>query len=238
MSMTLRWRAEWMKLPKSLLPGIVIPAVAIVAVKWLGFTLRQSELISQNRYSWQSFLGSFSLQLNQMMKPLLMATLVAYLYQIEQEAEGWKLCLIQPTGRRWFFGSKIVISWLGLACFMAVLAFIYLAAGAQLFNDPIPWSKLTTLWYSGCAFLTPVLVAQHLLTLILRNPFAAVGVCLCGNLMGTLGSDPWRWCLPWFYPSLTGLGLEGEAITAYIRGGGLGLVLLVVAWILMMRKDV
>lgn len=233
-----RWKAEWMRLPRiPFVLGVVIPAMGLVGFKWLGFYLNRTDLIEQGRYSWMSFLASFSLQLHQMLLPLLVAGIVAYLYQIEYEADGWKLSVVQPKGRSRFLTAKFAFSFFGIAVFLAVLILAYLAAGSFLFVEAVPWRTLATMWISGMVFLFPVVAIQHVLTLSTRQPFTAVGVCLAGNLVGSLGADSIRAILPWFYPTLIGAGFE-SAEGAYLRASGMGLVLMVLAWILMMRRDV
>lgn len=234
------WRAEWIKLPKLPLTLAVFGiAGGIVGLKTLGFLIRREEVVRRGLYNWEGFLGGFSQNFNQMLLPLVVAALVAFSHHLEAEQHGLRLCLRQPPSRGLWFGVKNGWMLFWLLVMLSSMTLGYLICGALLFTDaPVPWEQLGTLVLSGMVFSLPTFAAQQLLTVLLRNPLSAMGLCLFGLITAALGAGTWIWGWPWYYSRFVGIPLNGDTALVYGRALGTAFLTIAAATVIFSRRDV
>lgn len=233
------WKAEWQKYNPWILICLVSGSSAgIVALKTLGFLLRQPNLEAHSRYHWAAFFQAGHMEWSQMLAPLTLATWAAYVCWIETEANTWKLLLIQPRGRQATFFAKFSLLSLALVTFFAIHLFALIFAGMMLFPDQsMPLWELLLFHSLGPIFCAPILAVQWALALRFHHPIASLAICMIGNIIAIFNTGSWTQWLPWHYTKYLGPATLQEQGTPLAIAVILSLGLIWLAYADFMRKD-
>jgi len=188
-----------------LVTAVMVPA-GFVALKGGVFALRGEESFGVDRYSFGYFFSVGQFFWDRLLIPLLAVVVCAWLVSLEDESGQWKVLLSQPLPRGAFYLSKLTI-----ACATVLL----LQCAWWFFHSVCGWSLglngREALWVAGpqalrvAVALAPVICVQLLLSVLLRSPFASLGIGIVGNtaslvLAGT-AINPWH---PWGLAQLAG----------------------------------
>jgi hypothetical protein len=183
----------------------VLPA-GLVMLKAAVFVLRGEEGLGADRYTFAYLFSIGQFFWERLLVPLLAVTGCAWLFWLEDEYGQWKVMLAQPVPR-----VAVYLAKLALACAMVFLLqlswWAFHAAGGLVLGldgrEAIGSAAPHALRVA--AALTPVVGVQLLLSLLLRSPFAALGIGVVGNvaslvLAGT-ALNPWH---PWGLAQVAG----------------------------------
>jgi hypothetical protein len=182
-----------------------VPA-AFVVLKAAVFVVRGQDGLGVDRYSFEYLFSIGQFFWERLLVPLLAVTGCAWIFWLEEEHGQWKVLLVQPVPRAAVYLAKWTV-----ACSLVVVLQIawwafHAAAGLALGlggREGIAAVAVHALRIA--AALTPVLGIQFLLSLLTRNPFAALGIGVVGNvaslvLAGT-ALNPWH---PWGLAQVAG----------------------------------
>ena len=207
MSMRAAWSAEIRKHPP-VMTCILITGLplGIAGLKGLGFLIRKTHLLQQQRFHWQAFLQAGHMEFVQMLVPLTLASWAAYLCWNETEANAWKWILAQPISRTQVILAKLAILGCWLLAFLCLHGLAQLGVGAWLFRGQTPpVGVFADALLLAPLFLAPILVVQLWLSLRFSNPMVPLGICLLANLLVLLTASSWEYILPWHYVQYMGL---------------------------------
>ena len=200
-------RCEFTKLRRArvLLSALMVPA-GFVTLKIGVFVLRGEEGLGVDRYTFGYLFSIGQFFWERLLIPLLAVTLCAWLVWLEDESGQWKVLLTQPVSRGAFFMAKLTI-----ACALVFLVelcwwLFHTSVGIGLgLHDrevigPAGFHALRV-----AAALTPVIGVQLLLSVLLRSPFASLGVGVVGNTASLLlaGTSMNHWH-PWGLAQVAG----------------------------------
>jgi len=199
--------AEIAKLRRSrVLPAVLSVPAGFVLLKSAMFLLRGETGLGADRYSFEYL---FSLGLffwDRLLVPLLAVTIATWVVWIEDESGHWKVLLTQPVARAAVYLSKLVVACALVFALQSCWWLFHAVAGLGLKlhgSETIGPTALHAL--RNAAALTPVVAVQLLLPVVLRSPFAALGIGVVGNVASLVlaGTAINRWH-PWGLAQVAG----------------------------------
>jgi hypothetical protein len=200
-------RSEIAKLrhARVLVTALLVPA-GFVALKAGVFALRGEQGLGVDRYSYVYFFSIGQFFWDRLLVPLLAVAVCAWLVWLEDESGHWKVLLSQPVPRGAVYLSKLTMAWASVFLLQSTWWLFHVVCGLGLrLNGQV------AIWGAGAQALlvalalAPVICVQMFLSVLLRSPFASMGIGVVGNtaslvLAGT-AINPWH---PWGLAQLAG----------------------------------
>ena len=185
--------------------ALLVPA-GFVALKGGVFALRGEQSLGVDRYSYDYFFSIGQFFWDRLLIPLLAVAVCAWLVWLEDESAHWKVLLSQPVPRGAVYFSKLTMACASVFLLQSTWWFFHTVCGLGL-----GLNGREALWVAGpqalrvAVALAPVVCVQLLLSVLLRSPFASLGIGIVGNtaslvLAGT-ALNPWH---PWGLAQLAG----------------------------------
>ncbi len=188
-----------------LLPALMVPA-GYVMLKGAVFVLRGEDGLGVDRYTFEYMFSIGQVFWDRLLIPLLAVTVCAWLVWLESDSGGWKVLLVQPVPRGSVYLAKLLAAFTALILLQGCWWFFHSVLGLALdLNGRETIGVAGVHAFRVAAALTPVVGIQLLLSVLLRNPFVALGIGVLGNtaslvLAGT-AANPWH---PWGLAQVAG----------------------------------
>jgi hypothetical protein len=201
----LRAEAAKLRSVRVLLPALTVPA-GYVMLKGAVFVLRGEDGLGADRYTFEYMFSIGQLFWDRLLIPLLAVTVCAWLVWLESDNGGWKVLLVQPVPRGSVYLAKLFAAFAALILLQGCWWLFHGLLGLALDlhgRETIGVAAVHA--FRIAAALTPVVGVQLLLSVLLRNPFVALGIGILGNtaslvLAGT-AANPWH---PWGLAQVAG----------------------------------
>jgi hypothetical protein len=176
-------RSEIAKLRRArvLLSALIVPA-GFVMLKGGVFALRGEEGLGVDRYTFEYLFSIGLFFWDRLLIPLLAVTICAWLVWLEEESGHWKVLLTQPIPRGALYLSKLIVACAVVFLLQSSWWLFHTVGGLGLGlngREAIGAVGLHALRIASA--LTPVIGVQLLLSVLLRSPFAALGIGVVGN---------------------------------------------------------
>ncbi len=174
-------RAELIKLHRAPI-WIVFIVLPLIAAAIGTFNYQGNLEILQNGWSdlWTQhtlFEGMFFLH-------ALIGAVCSWLMRLEHQGTNWNQLMASPAGALRVLASKLFVGWLMLGVALAATGALFVASGKLIGLPGMPESEfarwLLLAWVGGIA----AVACQLLVSLLIRNFAAPVGIAVAGGLVG------------------------------------------------------
>jgi hypothetical protein len=176
-------RSEFAKLRRArvLRSALIVPA-GFVMLKGGAFALRGEEGLGIDRYSFEYLFSIGQFFWERLLIPLFAVTICTWLVWLEDESGHWKVLLTQPIPRGAVYFSKLIVAFAVVVLLQSFWWLFHTVGGLGLgLNGREAIGAAGPHALRIASALTPVIGVQLLLSVLLRSPFAALGIGLVGN---------------------------------------------------------
>jgi len=181
-------RSEFAKLRHSrvLLSALIVPA-GFVLLKGAAFALRGEEGLGADRFTFEYLFSIGQFFWERLLLPLFAVTICTWLVWLENESGHWKVLLTQPIPRGTFYLSKLIVACVVVFFLQSSWWLSHTVVGLALgLNGREAIGVAGPHALRTASALTPVIGVQLLLSVVLRSPFAALGIGVVGNTASLL----------------------------------------------------
>ncbi|MBJ7937493.1 ABC transporter permease [Bacillus cereus] len=239
-------RSEFLKLKRKRFIFVII-LMSILEIAWV-FALTAKA--RQEFHIWDNLISNFGI-LNGLFVPIMIATIVSRLVDVEHKENTWKMLLATPINKASLYICKIITTMILLLIPLIILFFSMLIIGNVLdypgsFPINLILKFLATTWISSIA----IVALQTWVSVLIKNQAFSLTVGILGSFLGYLGQMvPISKFLIWTYPSITGplmLKVVGNqmtyqpnvnALSNLFLSIGVGIILILVGLNHFMKKD-
>lgn len=194
-------RAEWLKLRKANVTGIIFAAPVLGSFIGLGYDLKTDVDINQ----WYLMLLGMNLPYGLLFLPLTTGVLAAAVCRYEHQAGGWKQFLALPVTRgQVYFAKFLVVLFLVLAMQLLYFGVLYGVGKMNGLTDPFPANVLYKSLIGGWVAAFPIIALQLWMSLFFKSLAAPLAVNVIFTLPAILAvnSEHFGPYYPWAQPFL------------------------------------
>jgi len=230
--------AEWLKIRRRMILFLtVLGPVGVLGLQAVNYGLRYDYLTKQYAEDlWGALIGNVTM----LAAPTLfigLAIITSMTAGLEHQTSAWKQTLALPVGRAHVFLGKLLLNVLLLLGSCTLLAVGTIGFGALLgYAVPeLPAGELLQWVYYPCLAAMPFFALQAWLSIMMHNQAVPLTVGIVGTIGSMFGTQFGDW-MPYKWVSLT--NAANEPLYSVAAGLGLGAVVLGVALIVWVRRDV
>lgn len=200
-------RSELAKLrhARVVLSTLLVPA-GFVLLKSVAFAIRGEEGFGTERFTFDFLFSIGQFFWESLLIPLFAVTICTWLVWLEDESGHWKVLLTQPIPRSMVYLSKLIVA-CGLLFLIQSCWWVFHVAGglAVGLNGREAIAGIGLHGLRIVVALTPLVGVQLLLSMLLKNPFAALGIGVVGNTAAlVLGGTAINYWHPWGLAQVAG----------------------------------